>query len=295
VCVCVCLGHAMDAMDAIDAMPALPAHSLLISPLAITHTHTHTSSYERLHDTVSIALVGKYTHLQDSYISVVKSLQHAALSCNRKLTIQWIEASDLEEGTQSTDPVKYHESWKKLCSVQGILVPGGFGGRGTEGKMNAAKWARENRVPYLGICLGLQIAVIEFARNVCGLTGANYTEMDADTAHPVVINMPEISTTQLGGTMRLGDRPTHFTPGSAGGSVVRKLYGEELAVVHERHRHRYEVNPAYVAQLEARGCKFIGRDEKGERMIILELEGRCVGGGVLFECGCCVVWCHLET
>jgi CTP synthase len=114
-----------------------------------------TVRYERLHDTVTIALVGKYTHLQDSYISVVKSLQHAALSCNRKLTVHWIEASDLEPATQTADPVNYHESWKKLCSAQGILVPGGFGGRGTEGKIMAAKWAREMKIPYLGICLGM--------------------------------------------------------------------------------------------------------------------------------------------
>jgi CTP synthase len=127
--------------------------------------------YERLHDQVSIVLVGKYTHLQDSYISVVKSLQHAALSINRKLNLEWVEAEELELETQSKDPLKYHNAWKKVVAAKGILVPGGFGERGTEGKIAAAKWARENKIPYLGICLGLQVAVIEYARNVCGLTG----------------------------------------------------------------------------------------------------------------------------
>jgi CTP synthase len=133
----------------------------------------------------------------------------------------------------------------------------------------AAKWARENKIPYLGICLGLQIAVIEFARNVCGLANANSSEMNESTEHPVVIFMPEISKTHMGGTMRLGDRATIMTESSKG-SVIRKLYGD-AGVLHERHRHRYEVNPKYVEQLESKGLKFIGRDEKGERMIVLEL------------------------
>ncbi|KAJ3214541.1 CTP synthase ura7 [Dinochytrium kinnereticum] len=227
--------------------------------------------YDRLHDTVTIALVGKYTNLQDSYISVVKALEHAALSSNRKVKILWVEASDLELSMQSQDPLKYHDAWKDVCSANGILVPGGFGVRGTEGMVLAAKWARENKVPYLGVCLGLQIAVIEFARNVCGLADANSEELDKDTANPVVVFMPEISKTHMGGTMRLGDRATNFTPSSAG-TVTRLLYGN-AEVIHERHRHRYEVNPKMVQTIESKGLKFIGHDDKGERMIILELEG----------------------
>ncbi|KAI8830613.1 CTP synthase N-terminus-domain-containing protein [Chytriomyces cf. hyalinus JEL632] len=223
---------------------------------------------ERLHDVVKIVLVGKYTYLHDSYISVVKSLEHASLSCNRKLKLEWVEATDLEPEMQSTDALKYHDAWKSVCSANGILIPGGFGVRGTEGMILAAKHARENKIPYLGICLGFQIAVIEFARNVVGLEGANSTELDADTKHDVVIFMPEISKTHVGGTMRLGSKNTLFGAGSEG-SIIRRLYGGKPSV-DERHRHRYEVNPKYVDQLEASGMKFIGRDEKEERMIILE-------------------------
>ncbi|KAI9203507.1 CTP synthase N-terminus-domain-containing protein [Polychytrium aggregatum] len=223
----------------------------------------------RYDDVVTIALVGKYTDLHDSYISVVKSLEHASLSLSRKLTIEWIESSDLEASVQQTDPVKYHNAWKNLVSAKGILVPGGFGGRGTEGMIIAAKWARENKIPYLGICLGLQIAVIEFARNVCGITDADSAEWNETTPNPVVIFMPEISKTHLGGTMRLGDRPTIFTDGSTN-SITRRLY-DGAGEIHERHRHRYEVNPEFIEQIENKGLSFIGRDEKGERMIVLEL------------------------
>jgi CTP synthase len=118
---------------------------------------------------VSITLVGKYTNLQDSYISVIKSLEHASLRCNRKLDLHWVDSSDLEPETLNTSPVKYHTAWKAVCSADGILVPGGFGTRGTEGMISAAKWAREQKIPYLGICLGLQTATIEFARNVVGI------------------------------------------------------------------------------------------------------------------------------
>lgn len=225
---------------------------------------------ERLHQSVSICLVGKYTDLKDSYISMVKALEHASLAIGRKLQLEWVEAADLDKETLERDPVLYHESWKRLCGAQGIVVPGGFGNRGIEGKMAAAKWARENKIPYLGVCLGLQIAVMEFARNVCGFSGANSTELDESTPHPVVLFMPEISKTQLGGTMRLGSRPTRFMP-SAENAVMRKLYGNRN-VIYERHRHRYEVNPKYVPELEKHGMKFVGQDEMGERMEIFELE-----------------------
>ena len=215
-------------------------------------------------------LVGKYTSLQDSYISVVKSLQHAALSINRKLKLDWVEAEDLEPSNLLNNPGKYHDAWKKLVSGSGVIVPGGFGERGTEGKIAAVKWARENKIPFLGICLGLQIAVIEYSRNVCGLENANSTELDKETPHPVVIFMPEISKSHMGGTMRLGSRETIFTPDSEK-SITRQLYGG-VSKIYERHRHRYEVNPDYVQKLESNGMKFIGKDSKGERMIILELD-----------------------
>ncbi|KAF9958306.1 CTP synthase ura7 [Mortierella alpina] len=230
-----------------------------------------TASQERLHDSdvVTIALVGKYTNLQDSYASVVKALEHACLSLHKKLVIKWIEGSDLEPEARSDSPVKYHNAWQDLCAAQGILVTGGFGRRGTEGKVAAAKWAREQKVPYLGICLGLQIAVIEFARNVCSMPEANSIELDENTTTPVVVYMPEISKTHLGGTMRLGLRPTEFQAGTEN-SAIRKLYGGNSTVL-ERHRHRYEVNPELIDQFEAKGLQFVGKDETGQRMEIVEL------------------------
>lgn len=223
--------------------------------------------YARLHDTVTIAIVGKYTKVHDSYMSVIKSLEHASLFCSRKLIIKWIESEDLEPEALKKHPVSYHEAWQFLCSADGVVVPGGFGERGFEGKIAAAKWCRENNKPYLGICLGLQVAVIEFARNVLGLEHAHTTEIQPNTKHPLVINMPEVSLTQLGGTMRLGKRNTIFVKEDC---VTRKLYGAK--VVSERHRHRYEVNIEYVKQIEAKGMLFVGHDDKSERMEILEVK-----------------------
>ncbi|KAF9975022.1 CTP synthase ura7 [Actinomortierella ambigua] len=240
-----------------------------------------TSAQERLHDTVTIALVGKYTNLQDSYASVVKALEHASLNCHKKLDIRWIEASDLEPETRTSNPVKYHEAWTDLCSAQGILVPGGFGGRGVEGKIAAAKWAREQKIPYLGICLGLQIAVIEFARNVCGITDADSAELNENTPSPVVVFMPEISKTHLGGTMRLGIRPTAFQANTES-SKIRKLYGG-VEAVEERHRHRYEINPEMIHKFEEKGLRFVGKDETGQRMEIVELAGHPYFLGVQYH------------
>ncbi|EEB09800.2 CTP synthase Cts1 [Schizosaccharomyces japonicus yFS275] len=227
-----------------------------------------TSGHDRLFKKVSIVLVGKYTHLQDSYISVIKSLEHSAMRCGRKLDLQWVEAADLENETNNTDPLRYHKAWHLVCSADGILVPGGFGTRGIEGMIAAAKWARENNTPYLGICLGLQVAVIEYARNVCGIEEATSSEFDPDAKEPVVIYMPEISKDKLGGTMRLGLRPTVFQAGSEW-SKLRKLYGNRAEVL-ERHRHRYEVNPEYIERIQTAGLTFIGKDDRGERMEIIE-------------------------
>ncbi|CAG8519104.1 10117_t:CDS:10 [Ambispora leptoticha] len=348
-----------------------------------TLTETHAS----LKKTVTIALVGKYTYLQDSYLSVTQALEHASIACERKLIIKWIEATDLELETKENDPGKYREAWDNIFAAEGILVPGGFGHRGTEGKIAAAKWARENKVPYLGICLGLQIAVIEFARDVCGLIGkfqidnddavpqstigicpkskyANSEELDPETDHKVIVYMPEVSRTHLGGTMRLGLRPTKFQDGSESWSkiceysilnirlVIIEFHGLDIdnfissldkyyesdertlvtarkfldiqkenringttengmkltetstirlgksntkitsngfrvlenslkgmesvrsskTLIEERHRHRYEVNPVIVERLETQGLMFVGRDETGDRMEILELK-----------------------
>tara|TARA_B100000424_G_C22944944_1_gene502877 strand:- start:2588 stop:4210 length:1623 start_codon:yes stop_codon:yes gene_type:complete len=208
---------------------------------------------------IHIAMVGKYTGLTDSYLSVIKSLQHASYAVNRTLVIDWIEASNLED--------ENHEDWNTLKSADGILVPGGFGDRGIEGKILAANYARVSKTPFLGICLGLQIATIEFCRNVLGLQGANSTEFDSDTPHPAVVFMPEISKTHLGGTMRLGSRPTIFQVDDC---MTRRLYGGG-SQVDERHRHRYEVNPDLISKIEDAGLVFVGKDETEQRCEIFEL------------------------
>ncbi|ORY84964.1 CTP synthase [Protomyces lactucae-debilis] len=229
-----------------------------------------TVAHDRLFDKVTIVLVGKYTKVQDSYISVVKSLEHAALACNRKLILEWVDASDLEHEASGTEPKNYHRAWHMLCSADGIIVPGGFGTRGTEGMIAAAKWARENQIPYLGVCLGLQIAVIEFARNVMGLRDAHSAELKEDTTEPLVVFMPEIDKDTMGGNMRLGLRGTHMQPDTQW-SKLRKLYKMDQ-VVQERHRHRYEINPEYVERIEKAGLTFVGKDETGLRMEIFELK-----------------------
>ncbi|KAI9298539.1 CTP synthase [Neoconidiobolus thromboides FSU 785] len=240
-----------------------------------------THRYNRIQEEITIALVGKYTNLQDSYISVSKALSHAGLSVNCKVNIKWVEASDLESATETLDPIKFHDSWKDVCSADGILVPGGFGSRGIEGKIAAAKWARENKIPFLGICLGLQVAAIEFARNVAGLVDAQSAEFDKDCATPMIVFMPEISKTHMGGTMRLGERPTIFKENTEK-FTIRRLYQNQKEVI-ERHRHRYEVNPDYIEQLEKLGMNFIGRDESGIRMEIMELEDHPYYVGVQYH------------
>ena len=245
---------------------------------------TLTVSQERLFESVSIALVGKYTNLHDSYLSVIKSLEHAAMACTKKLNLIWVDASHLETQTLQSSPADYHKAWHEVCTANGILVPGGFGHRGTEGMIAAANWARKNKTPYLGICLGMQIAVIEYARNVCNIPHAASIELDERTTDPVVIFMPEIDKTTLGGTMRLGLRPTIFQKGSEW-SKLRKLYGASISddTINERHRHRYEVNPAYVERLTTAGLDFIGKDDRGERMEIMELRDHPWFVGVQFH------------
>ncbi|WFD35989.1 CTP synthase (glutamine hydrolyzing) [Malassezia cuniculi] len=231
------------------------------------------SSQERLFETVEIVLVGKYTSLQDSYISVIKALEHASMRCRRRLVLKWVDSGDLEPKAETESPVKYHRAWESLCSAKGIIVPGGFGHRGTEGMINAARWAREQKVPFLGICLGFQVAVIEYARNVCGFSQAGSAELEPETPQPVVVYMPEISKTHLGGTMRLGLRPSIFTEDSEEWSKIRRLYGGKSAVW-ERHRHRYEINPEMAPKLEGGrdGLYFIGKNDRGNRMQIAELK-----------------------
>ncbi|RWR89128.1 CTP synthase-like protein isoform X1 [Cinnamomum micranthum f. kanehirae] len=234
---------------------------------------------DMLHDPVRIAIVGKYTSLPDAYLSVLKALLHASIACRKKLIVDWVSATDLEATTAKEAPDVHRSAWNLLKGADGVLVPGGFGCRGVEGKILAAKYARENGVPFFGICLGMQIAVIEFTRSVLGLQDANSTEFNLDTKNPCVIFMPEGSKTHMGGTMRVGSRRTYFQVHNCRSA---KLYGN-VDYVDERHRHRYEVNPDMIQQLEDAGISFVGKDETGTRMEILELPRHPYFVGVQFH------------
>ncbi|KAH7685827.1 Peptidase C26 protein [Dioscorea alata] len=234
---------------------------------------------DTLHDSVRIAIVGKYTGLTDAYLSVLKALLHASVACRRKLVVEWVPASDLEEATLKEAPDAHNEAWNLLKGADGVLVPGGFGDRGVQGKILAAKHARENSIPFLGICLGMQTAVIEYCRSVLNLHDANSTEFDPDTTNPCVIFMPEGSKTHMGGTMRLGSRRTYFQVTDCKSA---KLYGN-AKFIDERHRHRYEVNPDMVKELEEAGLSFVGKDETGKRMEIIELPTHPYFIGVQFH------------
>ena len=244
---------------------------------------TLTTSQDRFLETekVTIALVGKYTNLHDSYISVIKSLEHSAMACQRKLNLVWVDASNLEAATMASNPAQFHKAWHEMITADGVLVPGGFGQRGTEGMIAAAHWARTEKKPYLGICLGMQLAVVEYASNELKLAGANSEELDPKTDNPIVIFMPEIDKKTMGGNMRLGLRPTVFQEGSQW-SRLRKLYDNAPEVL-ERHRHRYEINPKYIEKLTEAGLNFIGKDEAGERMEIVELKDHPWYVGVQFH------------
>jgi len=199
-----------------------------------------------------IAIVGKYG-LEDAYISIHESLKHAGLEERLDVDRVWIHSEQLADG---------HDD--ELTDVDGVVVPGGFGARGTEGKIEAIRYARENDVPFLGLCLGFQLAVVEFSRHVLELGGAHSAELDEDTPHPVIDLLPEQQDLDdLGGTMRLGAHETEIEPGS----LAHRLYGDTSCT--ERHRHRYEVNPEYIPDLEAAGMVFSGKS--GNRMEILEL------------------------
>jgi CTP synthase len=203
---------------------------------------------------VQVGVVGKYTDLEDSYLSIRESLKHAGIEAGCNVKASWIDAEELEN-----DP----KAIENLSKFDGILVPGGFGVRGTEGKIAAITYARENNIPYLGLCLGMQMAVIEFARNMVGYKDANSSELSA-TEHPVIDLLPEQEgVVDMGATMRLGDYYADLIPGS----MAEKLYGTNHIV--ERHRHRYEVNPQFIEAIEAKGMKFTGKNKN--RMEIAEI------------------------
>lgn len=216
--------------------------------------------------TVVIAMVGKYVELADAYKSLNEALLHAGIKNAVHVDIRYIESERFEQEAPA----------ELLAGVHGILVPGGFGNRGVEGKINAVRYARENKIPYLGICLGMQVALIEYARNVMGLKGANSTEFDRHCAHPVVAMITEWldregrieqrdDHSNLGGTMRLGAQNCRL----AKGSLARQLYGKDM--IAERHRHRYEVNSVYVPKFESAGVMLSGRSEDGKLVEVMEL------------------------
>jgi len=209
-----------------------------------------------LRDNIKIAVCGKYTSLKDAYKSIIESFVHAGVENNVNVEIKWVEAEELE-GCQPSEHLK---------DVSGILVPGGFGDRGVEGKLNAAKYARENKIPYLGICLGLQCAVIEFARNVCNLENANSSEFKKKTKHPVIDLLPEQREIKAkGGTMRLGAYPCILNTNSKAYEAYQKV------VISERHRHRYEVNNLYREILEKHGMIFSGLSPDEKLVEIIEI------------------------
>ena len=206
---------------------------------------------------VRIALVGKYVKLEDAYKSCTEALQHSGALHGGKVTIDWVDSEELDT---------LEAARERLSGADGIFVPGGFGGRGIEGKINAARVAREDDVPFLGVCLGMQIAVAEFARNVAGMPGANSTEFDLETEYPVIDLLPEQKeVSDLGGTMRLGADPVKLHRGSR----ARELYGE--AVIYERHRHRYEVSISLRKRMEAAGLVVSGTSPDERLVEIVEL------------------------
>ena len=206
--------------------------------------------------TVRIGIVGKYVNMPDAYLSVAEAVRHAGFEHRARVELLWIDAELVPE----------HVDEERLCALDGIIVPGGFGERGVEGMVAAAGIARRCEIPYLGICLGLQVAVVEFARNVAGLESANSTEIDATTPHPVIALMAEQNdVVDMGGTMRLGAYPAMLEAGSQ----IAKLYGTE--VVSERHRHRYEFNARYRRRLEDAGMRCSGSSPDGRLVEFIEL------------------------
>jgi CTP synthase len=259
--------QALDA-DSIYAVPlAMEQEGLCREVLDVLQLTDHDSDMARWQELVTklrhpgpavkVALVGKYVQLNDAYLSVVEALRHACLDRDASLDLHWVCAEQIE--TQGAEAL--------LAGMDAVVVPGGFGNRGVDGKVAAIRWAREQRVPFLGLCLGMQCAVIEWARNQAGLTGATSAELDPDTAHPVIHLLPEQQdVVDLGGTMRLGVYPCRLT----GGTMAQRLYGNE--VVYERHRHRYEFNNAYRSLFLESGYEISGTSPDGRLVELIELK-----------------------
>jgi CTP synthase len=237
-----------------------------VPPTDLTEWRQVVAAKQNPEATVNVAMVGKYVQIRDSYISLNEALSHAALRTRTRVKVHYVESTDIE--AQGTDCLR---------GMDAILVPGGFGERGIEGKIEAIRFARENRVPYLGLCLGMQLAVVEYARNVCGLTGANSTEFNRESPHPVIALITEWDdrargqqardeSSAKGGTMRLGAQEVRI----ASGSLAHMTYGRESIM--ERHRHRFEFNNRYMEELSKAGLRFSGFSADG-LVEIVELPG----------------------
>ena len=224
---------------------------------AATHWHAFATKIGHESRSVTIGITGKYTALRDSYASIIKALEHAGVANDARVNVKWIDTTDLDESSAAA----------ALADVQGIIVPGGFGVRGTAGKIACVCHARQKKIPYLGICLGFQMAVIEYARNVCGLAGADSTELNPSCPHPVIDILPEQKKIEgLGGNMRLGGQDIDVMPGT----LAAELFGGARRI-RMRFRHRYEVDPKYIPTLEKAGMIFSGRHPIHPIMQILEL------------------------
>jgi len=220
------------------------------------------------HPKIKVALVGKYVELHDAYMSVREALKHAGLELDVEVEILWVHSAELEKG----------RGWEEIQQADGILVPGGFGSRGTEGKLQAARYARENKVPYLGLCLGMQLMVVDFARMIYTTEEPNSTEFDRSTPYPVIDLMPDQrGVVDLGGTMRLGLYPCVLQPGT----VAAEAY--QQPIVQERHRHRFELNNAYRDILQENGMRFSGISPDGRLVEIAELENHPFMVGTQFH------------
>jgi CTP synthase len=218
---------------------------------------------------VKVAMCGKYAKLADSYISINEALKHAGAALQTNVTIDWIETETFEENSSKLEILNVYD---------GIIVPPGFGVRGTEGKILAIGYAREKNIPFLGICFGFQMAIVDFARNVCGLKDANSVENNPNTPYPVLDYLPEQKNVKvMGGTMRLGAHEIHLKPGT----LIHKLYGS--SVIYERHRHRFEVNPEYWDLLERNGLVFSGKSADGRRIEVFEFPKNLFHVGTQFH------------
>ncbi len=225
------------------------------------------NSFLKFNGSVKIGIIGKYVDLKDSYVSVSQALLHAGAKFSKGIEIDWIDSERLEfSGPKKRNANTNSKIFEYLMEYDGILVPGGFGSRGSEGIINSCNFARANNVPFLGICFGFQLAIVEFARNVCKLSDANSTEINSKTHNPVVLYMPEQKRIKaMGGTMRLGLHNIQIESGS----IASKIY--QKTMVQKRHRHRYEFNQEYRDLIESNGMKFTGSSDSGKRIEILEI------------------------